>query len=92
MFQILSTILPETRRVKVCSRDISICFIRVTGGAAVFIGSVLAGNFQWTAGVGGGGVGCAVEPHGCTFDFKAMGREAIANAKPVIKAAKLEKI
>ncbi|KAI3471830.1 hypothetical protein Pfo_028483 [Paulownia fortunei] len=32
------------------------------------------------------------EKHGCTFDFKAMGREAIAKANPVVKADKLEKI
>ncbi|XP_051130722.1 zinc finger A20 and AN1 domain-containing stress-associated protein 6 [Andrographis paniculata] len=32
------------------------------------------------------------EKHGCTFDFKAMGREAIAKANPVVKGEKLEKI
>ncbi|KAL2250761.1 zinc finger A20 and AN1 domain-containing stress-associated protein 4 isoform X1 [Sesamum indicum] len=32
------------------------------------------------------------EKHGCTFDFKAMGREAIAKANPVVKADKLDKI
>ncbi|CAI9097764.1 OLC1v1034248C1 [Oldenlandia corymbosa var. corymbosa] len=32
------------------------------------------------------------EQHGCTFDFKTMGREAIAKANPLIKAEKLEKI
>ncbi|KAI3748518.1 hypothetical protein L6452_11641 [Arctium lappa] len=32
------------------------------------------------------------EQHGCTFDFKTMGKEAIAKANPVVKAAKLEKI
>ncbi|KAL2554270.1 Zinc finger A20 and AN1 domain-containing stress-associated protein 4 [Forsythia ovata] len=32
------------------------------------------------------------EQHGCTFDFKAMGKEAIAKANPVVKAEKLEKI
>ncbi|KAL0410087.1 UNVERIFIED_CONTAM: Zinc finger A20 and AN1 domain-containing stress-associated protein 4 [Sesamum latifolium] len=32
------------------------------------------------------------EKHGCAFDFKAMGREAIAKANPVVKADKLEKI
>ncbi|KAL0338614.1 UNVERIFIED_CONTAM: Zinc finger A20 and AN1 domain-containing stress-associated protein 4 [Sesamum angustifolium] len=32
------------------------------------------------------------EKHGCTFDFKALGREAIAKANPVVKADKLEKI
>ncbi|KAL8526326.1 hypothetical protein ACS0TY_015515 [Phlomoides rotata] len=32
------------------------------------------------------------EKHGCPFDFKAMGREAIAKANPVVKGAKLEKI
>ena len=32
------------------------------------------------------------EEHGCGFDFKAVGREEIARANPVIKARKLEKI
>ncbi|CAA0837860.1 Zinc finger A20 and AN1 domain-containing stress-associated protein 4 [Striga hermonthica] len=32
------------------------------------------------------------EKHGCSFDFKAAGREAIARANPVIKADKLERI
>ncbi|CAK9170569.1 unnamed protein product [Ilex paraguariensis] len=32
------------------------------------------------------------ELHGCTFDFKAIGREAIEKANPVVKAEKLEKI
>ncbi|WOL11906.1 zinc finger A20 and AN1 domain-containing stress-associated protein 5 [Canna indica] len=32
------------------------------------------------------------EQHGCTFDFKAAGREAIARANPVVKADKLRKI
>ncbi|XP_058085449.1 zinc finger A20 and AN1 domain-containing stress-associated protein 1-like [Magnolia sinica] len=32
------------------------------------------------------------EEHGCTFDFKGLGREAIANANPVVKADKLERI
>ncbi|KAH6830523.1 A20/AN1-like zinc finger family protein [Perilla frutescens var. hirtella] len=32
------------------------------------------------------------EKHGCTFDFKSMGREAIAKANPVVKGQKLEKI
>lgn len=32
------------------------------------------------------------EKHGCTFDFKAMGREEIARANPVVKAQKLERI
>ncbi|PIN05399.1 putative Zn-finger protein [Handroanthus impetiginosus] len=32
------------------------------------------------------------EKHGCTFDFKTMGKEAIAKANPVVKADKLEKI
>ncbi|XP_010911243.1 zinc finger A20 and AN1 domain-containing stress-associated protein 5 [Elaeis guineensis] len=30
------------------------------------------------------------EQHGCTFDFKAAGREAIARANPVVKAHKLD--
>ncbi|XP_057549564.1 zinc finger A20 and AN1 domain-containing stress-associated protein 4-like [Amaranthus tricolor] len=32
------------------------------------------------------------EHHGCTFDYKSAGKEAIAKANPVIKAEKLEKI
>lgn len=32
------------------------------------------------------------EIHGCSFDFKSMGREAIAKANPLVKAEKLEKI
>ncbi|XP_055807733.1 zinc finger A20 and AN1 domain-containing stress-associated protein 4-like [Solanum dulcamara] len=32
------------------------------------------------------------EIHGCSFDFKSTGREAIAKANPVVKAEKLEKI
>ncbi|KAL2481656.1 Zinc finger A20 and AN1 domain-containing stress-associated protein 4 [Abeliophyllum distichum] len=32
------------------------------------------------------------EQHGCSFDFKSMGREAIAKANPLVKAEKLEKI
>ncbi|KAG1331007.1 Zinc finger A20 and AN1 domain-containing stress-associated protein 4 [Cocos nucifera] len=32
------------------------------------------------------------EQHGCTFDFKAAGREAIARANPIVKARKLDKI
>ncbi|CAI9091325.1 OLC1v1026329C1 [Oldenlandia corymbosa var. corymbosa] len=32
------------------------------------------------------------EQHGCTFDYKSMGRDAIAKANPVIKAEKLDKI
>ena len=32
------------------------------------------------------------EVHGCTFDFKSAGREAIAKANPLVKAAKLQKI
>ncbi|XVE96459.1 hypothetical protein REPUB_Repub02eG0223700 [Reevesia pubescens] len=30
--------------------------------------------------------------HGCTFDFKKVGREEIARANPLVKAEKLEKI
>ncbi|XP_008788284.2 zinc finger A20 and AN1 domain-containing stress-associated protein 5 [Phoenix dactylifera] len=30
------------------------------------------------------------EQHGCTFDFKVAGREAIARANPVVKARKLD--
>ncbi|KAK9059828.1 hypothetical protein SSX86_020532 [Deinandra increscens subsp. villosa] len=32
------------------------------------------------------------EEHECSFDFKAVGKEAIARENPVVKAAKLEKI
>jgi hypothetical protein len=32
------------------------------------------------------------EKHGCSFDFKAIGRVEIARANPVVKAEKLEKI
>ncbi|XP_058087933.1 zinc finger A20 and AN1 domain-containing stress-associated protein 4 [Magnolia sinica] len=32
------------------------------------------------------------EQHGCTFDFKAVGREEIARANPLVKARKLDKI
>lgn len=32
------------------------------------------------------------EKHGCSFDYKGSGREAIKRANPVIKAAKLDKI
>ncbi|XAR64949.1 hypothetical protein NMG60_11008855 [Bertholletia excelsa] len=32
------------------------------------------------------------EQHGCTFDFKSLGREAIAKANPLVKAEKLRKI
>ncbi|KAL2933689.1 Zinc finger A20 and AN1 domain-containing stress-associated protein 4 [Bienertia sinuspersici] len=32
------------------------------------------------------------EQHGCTFDYKTVGKHAIAKANPVIKAEKLEKI
>lgn len=32
------------------------------------------------------------EQHGCEFDFKGVGRVAIAKANPLVKAEKLEKI
>lgn len=32
------------------------------------------------------------EKHGCTFDFKGLGKEEIAKANPVVKAEKLHKI
>ncbi|EOA24823.1 hypothetical protein CARUB_v10018111mg [Capsella rubella] len=32
------------------------------------------------------------EIHGCTYDFKSAGREEIAKANPLVKAAKLQKI
>lgn len=43
-----------------------------------------------------GSLFCAVhrysDKHNCTFDYQAVGREAIAKANPVVKAAKLDKI
>ncbi|KAL8166736.1 hypothetical protein V2J09_008235 [Rumex salicifolius] len=30
------------------------------------------------------------EQHSCTFDFKALGKDAISKANPVVKAAKLD--
>ncbi|KAI3992302.1 hypothetical protein MKX01_030023 [Papaver californicum] len=30
------------------------------------------------------------EQHGCTFDYKAVGRDAITKANPIVKAQKLE--
>ncbi|MCL7046581.1 hypothetical protein MKW94_014442 [Papaver nudicaule] len=30
------------------------------------------------------------EQHGCTFDYKAVGRDAITKANPIVKAEKLE--
>jgi predicted nucleic acid binding AN1-type Zn finger protein len=32
------------------------------------------------------------EIHGCSYDFKSAGREEIAKANPLVKAAKLQKI
>ncbi|MBD4020221.1 hypothetical protein GUI04_14650 [Xanthomonas citri pv. citri] len=32
------------------------------------------------------------EKHDCTFDYKTVGKEAIARENPVVKAAKLVKI
>ena len=32
------------------------------------------------------------EQHACPFDYKAVGRDAIARANPVVKADKLDKI
>ncbi|MFS7957528.1 putative transcription regulator A20-like family [Helianthus anomalus] len=32
------------------------------------------------------------EKHGCSFDYKSMGKEAIAKENPVVKGVKLEKI
>lgn len=32
------------------------------------------------------------EQHGCTFDFKSAGRDAIARANPIVKADKLDRI
>lgn len=32
------------------------------------------------------------DKHGCSFDYKAAGRDAIAKANPVVKAEKVEKI
>lgn len=43
-----------------------------------------------------GGVFCSAhrysDKHGCSFDYKAAGRDAIAKANPVVKAEKVEKI
>jgi len=43
-----------------------------------------------------GGVFCAThrysDKHGCWFDYKAAGKDAIAKANPVVKAEKVEKI
>nr|BAO74165.1 zinc finger protein [Cucurbita pepo subsp. ovifera] len=43
-----------------------------------------------------GSLFCAVhrysDKHDCTFDYQAVGREAIAKANPVVKAEKLDKI
>lgn len=43
-----------------------------------------------------GSLFCAVhrysDKHDCSFDYQAVGREAIARANPVVKAEKLEKI
>ncbi|PSR91541.1 Zinc finger A20 and AN1 domain-containing stress-associated protein [Actinidia chinensis var. chinensis] len=38
------------------------------------------------------GVHRYAEKHNCTFDFKTVGREAIAMANPVVRADKLERI
>ena len=43
-----------------------------------------------------GSLFCAVhrysDKHNCSFDYQAVGREAIAKANPVVKAEKLDKI
>lgn len=43
-----------------------------------------------------GGVFCSAhrysDKHSCTFDYKAAGRDAIAKANPIVKAAKVDKI
>ncbi|XP_019187164.1 PREDICTED: zinc finger A20 and AN1 domain-containing stress-associated protein 6-like [Ipomoea nil] len=49
-------------------------------------------GFRCRCGVTFCGVHRYPENHGCSFDFKALGREAIAKANPLIKAEKLEKI
>ena len=32
------------------------------------------------------------EDHGCTFDYKALGKEILAKANPVVEDAKIEKV
>nr|GMC67609.1 zinc finger A20 and AN1 domain-containing stress-associated protein 4 [Ipomoea batatas]GMD69783.1 zinc finger A20 and AN1 domain-containing stress-associated protein 4 [Ipomoea batatas]GME14149.1 zinc finger A20 and AN1 domain-containing stress-associated protein 4 [Ipomoea batatas] len=49
-------------------------------------------GFRCRCGVTFCGVHRYPEIHGCSFDFKALGREAIAKANPLVKAEKLEKI
>ncbi|XP_010257702.1 PREDICTED: zinc finger A20 and AN1 domain-containing stress-associated protein 6-like [Nelumbo nucifera] len=43
-----------------------------------------------------GGIFCGVhrysEKHGCSYDYRSAGRDAIAKANPVVKAEKIEKI
>ncbi|KAK8940067.1 Zinc finger A20 and AN1 domain-containing stress-associated protein 6 [Platanthera guangdongensis] len=43
-----------------------------------------------------GDVFCSVhlywDKHNCVFDYTGVGREAIAKANPIVKAAKLDKI
>ncbi|KAH7278534.1 hypothetical protein KP509_38G045200 [Ceratopteris richardii] len=43
-----------------------------------------------------GNIFCAThrysDKHGCSFDYKSAGREAILKANPIVKAAKLQKI
>ncbi|MQL96364.1 hypothetical protein Taro_029039 [Colocasia esculenta] len=43
-----------------------------------------------------GGMFCGThrhpEQHGCTFDYRAVGREEIARANPLVKADKLQRI
>lgn len=49
-------------------------------------------GFRCRCGVTFCGIHRYPEKHGCTFDFKSMGREAIAKANPLVIAEKLEKI
>ncbi|KAI4348982.1 hypothetical protein L6164_009642 [Bauhinia variegata] len=49
-------------------------------------------GFKCKCGVTFCGVHRYPEKHGCSFDFKKVGREEIALANPVIKAEKLNKI
>ncbi|KAF7818775.1 zinc finger A20 and AN1 domain-containing stress-associated protein 4-like [Senna tora] len=49
-------------------------------------------GFKCKCGVTYCGVHRYPEKHGCSFDFKKVGREEIGRANPVIKAEKLQKI
>lgn len=49
-------------------------------------------GFRCRCGITFCGVHRYPEQHGCTFDFKTLGKEAISKANPVVKAEKLHKI